>query len=35
MPAQILVLPPRRSLKQQLQRKPGSWHWYIIVERRP
>jgi tellurite methyltransferase len=23
------------SLKQQLQRKPGSWHWHIIAERRP
>ena len=22
------------SLKQQLQRKPGSWHWHIIAERR-
>jgi len=22
-------------LKQQLQRKPGSWHWHIIAERRP
>jgi SAM-dependent methyltransferase len=23
------------SLKQQLQRKPGSWHWHIVAERRP
>ena len=23
------------SLKQQQQRKPGSWHWHIIAERRP
>jgi len=23
------------SLKQQLQRKPGSWHWHIIAERQP
>src|SRR5215472_16260151 len=23
------------SLKQQLQLKPGSWHWHIIAERRP
>jgi SAM-dependent methyltransferase len=23
------------SLKQQLRRKPGSWHWHIIAERRP
>jgi 2-polyprenyl-3-methyl-5-hydroxy-6-metoxy-1,4-benzoquinol methylase len=23
------------SVKQQLQRKPGSWHWHIIAERRP
>jgi len=23
------------SLKQQLQRKPGSWHWHIVGERRP
>ena len=23
------------SLKQQLQRKPGSWHWHIIAECRP
>jgi tellurite methyltransferase len=23
------------SLKQQLQRKPGSWHWHVMVERRP
>jgi SAM-dependent methyltransferase len=23
------------SLKQQQHRKPGSWHWHIIAERRP
>lgn len=23
------------SLTQRLQRKPGSWHWHIIAERRP
>jgi len=23
------------SLKQQPQRKPGSWHWHIIAECRP
>jgi tellurite methyltransferase len=23
------------SLTQQLHRKPGSWHWHIIAERRP
>ena len=23
------------SVKQQLQRKPGSWHWHIVAERRP
>ena len=23
------------SLKQQQQRKPGSWHWHIIAERSP
>jgi tellurite methyltransferase len=22
-------------VKQQLQRKPGSWHWHIVAERRP
>jgi hypothetical protein len=22
------------SLKQQLQRKPGSWHWHIVAKRR-
>ena len=23
------------SRKQQQQRKPGSWHWHFIAERRP
>ena len=23
------------SVKQQLQRKPGSWHWHVIAERPP
>jgi hypothetical protein len=25
----------RALLKQQQHRKPGSWHWHIIAERRP